>query len=179
MIPAFHSLCRRLLYARKNVFYLLLLMIFSEKVFAQQLYINLLNMTTETYPISGIRSITFQQNTLQVNAFDGSVTSYPFSSIMNYTFRNTTAMEHPSGYFQVSVFPNPADEEVSICIDAKADRNISIQIRDLSGKPVAIVYEGLHKPGKVYQWKVNVLPGTYVCSIHDGHKTISKQIVIQ
>lgn len=145
----------------------------------QNLYVNLKNLSTESFPLSSVRSISFQQGNMLVNGFNGTSTAYPIANILHYNFVNTTGYAVPAVHDKVQVFPNPASEEVQIGISSSWEGRISIQIIDASGKCVDKVYEGMHRPGTAYHWKVHLPAGTYYCLVQNALKTICQPLIIQ
>jgi hypothetical protein len=158
-----------------NMFFLLL----SLKGQSQQLYVNLLNNTTETYLISNIRSITFNQNNMLVNENNGNTTSYSISSILNYSFINNVGISEMAPESDLLLFPNPASNEVQISLKGRFEGLIEIEIYDLTGRLMSKVYEGSCIADNTYRWRVNVSAGTYICTLRSGQKSISRPIVIR
>lgn len=146
---------------------------------SQNLYVNLKNLSTESFPLSSVRSISFQQGNMLVNGFNGTSTAYPIANILHYNFVNTTGYAVPAVHDKVQVFPNPASDEIQIGISSSWEGRISIQIIDASGTCVDKVYEGIHRPGTAYHWKLHLPAGTYYCLVQNALKTICQPLIIQ
>ena len=82
----------------------------------------------------------------------------------------------------VSIYPNPADENVSVSIDLTNRQDfLSVGIYDLVGKRVLSVYEGDAIEGNhVYDVNTKSLStGMYLVIINNGKNTISQKLVIK
>ena len=84
----------------------------------------------------------------------------------------------------LSIYPNPASEQVTISfeIDKRADG--SLMIFDLSGKLVKSLHEGSFAPGNhQFIWDgtnsgKQRIPGTYICRLSGGNVNISARILL-
>jgi hypothetical protein len=145
----------------------------------QSLFLNLANSTTDTYLLSNVRSIKFNQNSMIVKEYNGSITAYPINNISNYSFSGTlTSLAPLVSDVDIDLFPNPITTEINISVKRKIEGNSSIKIWDVTGKIIADVYEGQLLTNQVYRCKVNAKPGNYYCTIQTSQKTISKPIII-
>lgn len=82
----------------------------------------------------------------------------------------------------VSIYPNPAEENVSVSIDFVTRQDfLRVGIYDLVGKKVLSVYEGnAIKGNQVYDVNTKSLStGMYLILINNGKNTISKKLIIK
>lgn len=147
--------------------------------FSQTLHVNLANSTTDSYLLSNVRSITFNQNSMIVNEYNGSNTAYQITDIINYSFGSTiTSLATQASDVDIDLFPNPITTEINISVKRKIEGHSSIKIWDVTGNFVADLYEGQLLANQIYRCKVNAKPGNYYCTIQSKQKTINKPIII-
>lgn len=170
----------RQLLLMKSIGVLVALLLFTTiNSFGQSLFVNLTNSTTDSYLISNVRSVTFNQNSMIVNEYNGSNTAYQITNIINYTFGSTITNLAPQvPDVDIDLFPNPITTEINISVKRKIEGQSSIKIWDVAGKLIADVYEGQLLTNQVYRFKIDAKPGNYYCTIQTSQKTISKPIII-
>ena len=170
----------RQLLLMKSIGVLVALLLFTTiNSFGQSLFVNLTNSTTDSYLISNVRSVTFNQNSMIVNEYNGSNTAYQITNIINYTFGSTITNLAPQvPDVDIDLFPNPITTEINISVKRKIEGQSSIKIWDGAGKLIADVYEGQLLTNQVYRFKIDAKPGNYYCTIQTSQKTISKPIII-
>lgn len=170
----------RQLLLMKSIGVLVALLLFTTiNSFGQSLFVNLTNSTTDSYLLSNVRSVTFNQNSMIVNEYNGSNTAYQITNIINYTFGSTITNLAPQvPDVDIDLFPNPITTEINISVKRKIEGQSSIKIWDVAGKLIADVYEGQLLTNQVYRFKVDAKPGNYYCTIQSSQKTISKPIII-
>lgn len=97
----------------------------------------------------------------------------------DYYFTYTSIANINDDYANISVFPNPAHESVSIILGMNREANITIQLVDIVGNIVASVYEGKAKAGNsFYQLSVANLPqGIYLVKFYDDKNVATTKIV--
>lgn len=170
-----------------NVYYSLnsmlvsILMLFGNTSFSQSLLINLNNSSIESFPVSSIQSIKFGESTMILNQTDGTVISYSIADIDNYAFDTESSIDNSllQTHDQLSIFPNPATDIVNIAFKTNKAEYITINIFDISGKLVAEIYKGMYYPDNQNEWRAELSPGKYFCSILNGRKLITKPLIIQ
>jgi hypothetical protein len=179
LITPLKQRARQLLRMKSIGFIVTLLLFTTLNSLGQSLFVNLTNSTTDSYLLSNIRSITFNQNYMMVNEYNGSNTAYQITNISNYTFGSTLTNLAPQvSDVDVDLFPNPITTEINIYVKRKIEGQSSIKIWDVAGNLIADVYEGQLLTNQGYRFKVNAKPGNYYCTIQTSQKTISKPIII-
>jgi len=166
----------------KKVVLLLLAIICSLGVSAQNLVVTLNNTTVETFPITNIQSIKFGANSMILNEFDGTATTWNIQDINNYAFDSSL-----SGIKDVidinknslTIFPNPSVGEVNIQFESEKTSFITIEIIDAKGNQIQNIFRGEHQGKETYKWNGNVPNGVYYCRILTEDKTITKPIIIK
>lgn len=82
----------------------------------------------------------------------------------------------------VSVFPNPAKEEVNLAFSTGADGNVHYTVKDLTGKTV-FTRRATYAPGTVVREKLPregfPAPGVYFVSVTIARQTVTAKVVIQ
>lgn len=80
----------------------------------------------------------------------------------------TFISDQPSTQVQMNIFPNPAAEITSLKFTLPAAMDITIDLYDLSGKKIDVIYKGGAKKGtNLLSFQIHTLPaGTYVIQIN-------------
>ena len=179
LITSLKQRTRHLLLMKSIGVIVTLLLFTTMNSFGQSLFVNLTNSTTDSYLLSNVRSVTFNQNSMMVNEYNGSNTAYQITNIINYTFGGTITNLAPQvSDVDIDLFPNPIITEINISVKRKIEGQSSIKIWDVTGNLIADIYEGQLLTNQVYRFKVNAKPGNYYCTIQSSQKTISKPIII-
>jgi hypothetical protein len=165
-----------------SVALLLHALLFGFGIQAQNLYlvIELTNTTTETFAVSGIRSVKFGNTSMVLYQLNGTVTTWEIGDIDHYEFKTDAEIAdlHTPDRDALTLFPNPASGNVQILYHAMDPGVISIDILDGAGRQVATVYQGVHTPERTYQWNPDVPAGVYYCRIVTETKKITKPVII-
>jgi hypothetical protein len=165
----------------KGFVLLLITVLCSIGLSAQNLVVTLKNSATESFPVSGIRSIKFGAETMVLNQLDGTVTIWNIEDIDKYAFDEDIGASDPlqADNSDVIVFPNPAANLVNIQFTSGQNTSLTIDIIDSNGKHIQQVYMGDHQGTHAYQWNSSVPKGVYYCRIATDSKVITKPIIIQ
>ncbi len=85
----------------------------------------------------------------------------------------------PSAVNSFSVFPNPANDNISINLDLKETSNLIIDVTDISGKQVAIIMNEKQNGLVAKQFSTAELPnGNYLVRLQVNGKTATQKLVI-
>ena len=86
-----------------------------------------------------------------------------------------------SDFAQVSVYPNPAHESISIAINTSSQSFITITMYDIIGNNVGGVFSGSQAAGSYvhHASTVGLASGIYLIKISDGTSTIVKRVSIE
>lgn len=160
---------------------LVILLLSSGCLDAQNLTVTLTDNSTASFPINSVRSVKFGVSTMILNEINGTVTSWNITDIANYDFDGSVGLYNSLNVVNnsVSIFPNPSANVVSICFSTNQHGLISIDILDVNGKQIQQVYEGAYEEGIFYQWQSNAKKGIYYCRINSAKQVITKPILIQ
>jgi len=82
--------------------------------------------------------------------------------------------------FNVNIFPNPFNENATVSFTMNQKKNVIIRLFDISGKQIALLSNGLYKPG---MYKINLSAsglgkGFYLCVINYGDQVISRKLIV-
>lgn len=148
---------------------------------SQDLIVTFTNSSTQSFPVSGIRSIKFGVSDMIINQHNGTSTSYAISDINNYAFDTKMSVLNPKGtQGMLDIFPNPASDLVNIAYESTFAEDIMIDILDASGRLVKQLFKGKHLDKKEYQWKPEGIgSGAYTCRITSENKVITRPVIIQ
>ena len=81
---------------------------------------------------------------------------------------------------QMVLFPNPADNNVSVKFELKTNDNIKVSITDASGKSIENLYEGFAPSGnQTFNWNCSAYPaGIYLCNITGANTSQTFKIIV-
>ena len=169
----------------KKPILLAFVLIVSISVNAQDLIVKLTNSNIETFVVSDIQSIKFDQATMILKEFDGTVNTWSVNNIDNYKFDNITNISQKESIstFELNIFPNPTTDDVTVNFISNASGLINIAIYDVKGRFVEEIYNGNHNKVTKSTWSAkqnnSVQSGKYLIRINTENKVITKQIIIQ
>lgn len=112
-------------------------------------------------------------------SFSTSDTTIMRDSILNLLNGSTGIDGLTNTVFSFSVFPNPANDNVSINLDLKETSNLLIDVTDIAGKQVAIISEEKQSGIVTKQFSTSVLPnGSYFVRVQVNGKTTTQKLTI-
>jgi hypothetical protein len=158
---------------------LLLLLGISYNLKSQELAITLLNNTTQSFPLSTVKSLKFLSGNMILKQNDGTIYSWSIPSILNYTFLTLGDNDYiVNDKINLKVYPNPSNGVVNFKFYSINNENIKIEIVDINGRIISEIFNGNHTGDRTYQWINNVEKGIYYCKIITDDAIISKPIII-
>ncbi len=169
----------------KTILLFLLLGLASISSNAQSMYFNYTDGTDAAYNLADVRKITFVADEMNLQLLDGSVYSWNVSSIGHYQYdENSIGIDellNKANAWQVSVFPNPANNVLHVRYNLPTEDKILISVFDLQGKLLLELNKGNKAKGEHEETlDLSKLPaGQYVCRISGQTNTISKNIIKQ
>ncbi|HPH81406.1 MAG TPA: T9SS type A sorting domain-containing protein [Flavobacteriales bacterium] len=160
---------------------LILLVITSTVIQAQnQLIVSLTTGQSDAFYVSNVRSIKFLNNNMIVTENNGVQSSWGIDDITDYTFKSANAIGSAESIKnQLSIFPNPVSDQLSMEYWSIKEDKITIELVDINGKHVRSLFEGMHQGKHTYTWTNDLPSGMYVCRVVSKYKSISKPFVIQ
>jgi hypothetical protein len=146
-----------------------------------QLLVTLTNGQSDAFYVSDIRSIKFENNTMFVTENTGAQSSWAIADITEYSFKGANSIGQSTGLTsnQLSIFPNPISDQLSMEYWSLNESKITIELLDVSGKLVRSVFEGIHQGKKTYTWTKDLPSGMYLCRVVSNYKCITQPFVIQ
>lgn len=94
-------------------------------------------------------------------------------------FGTTGIQDLPSGVSAFSVYPNPANDHVSINLDLKETANLLIDVADITGKQVAIISNEKQTGIITKQFSTAALPnGNYFVRLQVNGKTATQKLTV-
>ena len=98
-----------------------------------------------------------------------------------FEIQNNTGMSYPESLDQLQLFPivpNPSTSGFAISYYIPIASEAMVVIYDLSGKLVAELATGEHRPG-LHQLQVNCIPtGMFFCRLHVGSEIFTEKFVV-
>jgi hypothetical protein len=166
---------------QKKLLIIFIVIIFSIRLNAQNLIVQLKNSTVESFSISDIKNIKFEYGSMILSEKNGTKTSFSIFDIDNYHFNNITELNSQLmlKINNLILFPNPTSNLLNIKFHSTLNTFITIDIMDVNGKIIQQVYQGNHEGERIYQWYNELPKGNYYCRIITDNKIISKPITLQ
>ena len=91
----------------------------------------------------------------------------------------TTVNELPSSIASFSIFPNPANDNVSITLDVKESAKLLVDVTDLTGKQVAVIMDENQTGAVRKQFITNSLPNSdYLIRLQVNGKNYTQKLCI-
>jgi hypothetical protein len=152
---------------------------------AQSIYFNYIDGTNAAYNLTDVRKITFVADEMNLQLLDGSVYSWNVSSIGHYQYdENSSGIDellNKANTLQISVFPNPAINLLTVKYNLPTDDKMLISVFDLQGKLLIEIIKGNIAKGEHEEnLDLSKFPaGQYVCRLSGQTNTISKNIIKQ
>jgi hypothetical protein len=145
-----------------------------------QMLVQSVGGTSDSYAVSDIRSIKFNDSEMFVNQNNGSVATYAIADIDQYMFAQSSAIgASETEAHTLTLFPNPAEDKIEIVYSIQHPEKITIELTDPFGRRLALIYEGVHQGKQSYKFPLQLSAGVYFCRITAEAKTINKPIVIR
>jgi hypothetical protein len=152
---------------------------------AQQVFVDLVDGSTQTFTLEEIRSKEVDAAELRLSLWDGSDQAWPLSEIRRYRFNDisTNVGSAANNAEALKVFPNPSTGGVTVALPAGG--NWSLEIHDARGALIHRELVGGSGPeGALVQWAgrdtqgQEVAPGAYVCRAISADRILTTTIVI-
>jgi hypothetical protein len=153
---------------------------------AQQVFIDLTDGTTLSFPVEQVRTKLVDASQLQLFLWDGSSQSWDLAEIRRYRFQDisTGLTEAATTARELQVYPNPSTGEVTIALPAGGAW--TLEVLDPRG---ALVYRqrqvfladgaaAMHWPGKDTQGR-DVAAGAYLCRAMSMDLILTSTVVIE
>lgn len=128
--------------------------------------------TKSSFPLNEIRKVTLPSRTLMVHSNDGNTQSFPFIELRQARF-SVWLTGNDSYNLQenkeMSLFPNPVDEELTVRVLSESVALVEIRILDMKGNTVYIQNE--HAVPGTNQLKMqlsHLSKGMYICRVNKG-----------
>lgn len=82
--------------------------------------------------------------------------------------------------FNLNVFPNPSNGEVNIAFDMPLERNIKVDVLDVTGRTVAHLMNASVLGSRNLQWNsANVSNGVYMIQLRVGEQIFSRKLIVE
>lgn len=120
---------------------------------AQNLYVKEQNGTQNSYTLSNIEKITFTNSEMQIEKNGNNADNYVLSDLRYISFEDLhTEINNTNNTTALSVFPNPANKQLTLVLPPNVKLQGTIEIYTLQGK-------------KVYTEKISQNSNKYVLDI--------------
>lgn len=169
----------------KKVKLLVVALLTSIGVNAQNLLVTLTNANIESFAVADIQSIKFGSGVMILNELDGTINTWNIDDIDNYAFDGLTNVDKRKSITteEINVFPNPTSDKVNINYFSTLSGDISIDVYDFNGRLIEQLFKGKHQENTVLTWSARqngmVHSGKYFIKITTSNKIITKPVIIQ
>jgi hypothetical protein len=156
---------------------LLVIVISSFKMNAQQLYFYLNDGSMQTYSIPEVRRMDFDSTNINIRLTDESVVSIELNALTSYQYypegitQIETIVERPN----LSFFPNPAEQQLNVLFSLpKISSTIQVRIHNLKGEKIIEQEVKSTSNGELVLDLTTLASGQYFCTLTSGDVVISK-----
>jgi len=163
-----------------------LLMLWAVGSHAQQVFIDLSDGSTLSFPLEQIRSKQVYANQLQLDLWDGSSLSWALSDIRRYRFADisTNAASHATPTGELRVYPNPSASGVTVALPTGGDWTLEVldtrggvvyrqQIVANTADDHTFYWAGTDGQGR------DVAAGAYMCRAISAVQSLTSTVVIE
>jgi len=150
---------------------------------AQGILFFMINDEIIEYGIGEIEKITFSPTQVEVHV-EGQVDVLEIAEIEFYTYAVLTSLNSAdSERLQLTVFPNPVKNQLSVNYSITESGPVNISLYDMQGRMVASIYSGA-QPAGTHRYDADIgafglSAGAYQCRIQQGAYTNGKLILFQ
>lgn len=132
------------------------------------LYVKETSNIQTIYGLSNVQKLTFNTGDMTVNEIGGNTDIYSLSGIRYLSFSDFTAdISVNKEFTNVQLFPNPAREEINICLNSHEAVNLTIEIISIQGKILIRQVVNRIKGTTNHNINISDIPdGLYLCRLH-------------
>jgi hypothetical protein len=159
--------------------------ILANKVGKSQVIIfNYIDGTQASYNIQDVQKITFDLDVMNLHLYDGSIYGWNISTIGDFVYNDATSNVDYTPAFkplEVSLFPNPTKNDVTVKINLEHKEHVTINVFDLHGRTLRhLQFNEMNSGESSINIDFTALPaGVYYCQVQTESYTISKKIIKQ
>lgn len=158
----------------KKLFIITVLILSGMCLVAQTLYVKPKGVAQIAYPLANKPKITFGEGFMQIN-MQSMVHTYQFQQLQNLSFTPTIGIEEYEENGNISVYPNPVKEEVTIKFETFT-QGLSYRIFDMNGKQIKA--DNIHSE----LTRINMqqfMVGTFIIGIENNGKQIQSFKIVK
>ncbi len=133
----------------------------------------------QSFPLSDIRSITYNADTMNLNKSDGTIIPLVIDTISNFSYATFTGvlLETCKTSNDLIIYPNPSKDYFSIEYEVQKSNIVTIELFKNSNGELLKQSKEFKIPGK-YKIGWNLPQGIYNLKIQNEGKTVAKKIII-
>jgi hypothetical protein len=145
------------------------------------LLVQLTSGSTESYPLSDVRSIRFGSENMIINRINAAQINFNIANVVQYSFGDQTPVNaslSDTGA-KLALFPNPASDFVDVVYTNTKPESVRIELFDATGRPVYEIFKGIHDGKQAIRQTIGLQPGLYFCRLSSDGKMLTKSLMIQ
>ena len=175
----------------KQLFFIIFFFsLFLKISFSQFMFVKSIDSTDVAYKLVDIKTIKFNGNTMNVSLANKSVDALTINKINKISFMDIVGIYSPSAIslsenFQLKIYPNPANDRVSIEYNLNTSSDVEISIYNLSGMLVHYYKNEKKLSGSyTYSWNLTdlsqkrVQTGFYICRMKIADRVLTSKLII-
>lgn len=145
------------------------------------LLVQLTSGSTESFPLSDVRSIRFGSETLIINRINAAQVNYNIANVVQYSFGDQTPVNpsYSDPGAKLALFPNPASDFVDVVYTNTKPEPVRIELFDATGRPVYEIFKGIHDGKQTFRQAIGLQPGLYFCRLSADGKMLTRSLMIQ
>lgn len=140
---------------------------------------------TETFALVDVRSISFDENDMNLTLVTGDTIAWNISFVSYYHYEEvvpSSVKETESVVTEFLAYPNPFSESVNFSVSLSQITDLELSVFNLTGQQMAVVASGSQSSGShKYVWNPGAfgwLPnGTYLAKLSIGNQLYHKLLI--
>ena len=170
----------------KQLYCILLLSILSTAALqAQDLYIKFSSGASVNYGLSTVDRITFSTTDMQVHISGSSMQSYGMDSIIYYNYQPTTTglkIANAASTKQLKLFPNPTSGKVQLDFSLAEAAEVQIMLYSLSGQQLLVKNESAAAGAQILSLDLKaagIESGVYFLELRSNKERFINKLILQ
>jgi hypothetical protein len=167
----------------KFIAFLLLMLVCSPVLKAQNVYFSYSDGTNGTYSLSDMKRMTFNNSIMNLDLNDGTSYQWNISDIVSFRYNEVTsvgAVLQGLNGLDVKLFPNPNSGSFQLAYNLPKQTNIEVSIYSIDGKLIKTLYKGQQSAGEqlINAALTEIPKGIYTCRLEADGFSVNKKMIV-